>query len=29
VTEAVCCTGCRHCHLLEAGTVKETLEVPA
>jgi hypothetical protein len=29
VTEAVCCTGCRHCHLLEAGTVKHEFEVSA
>ena len=29
VTEAVCCTGCRHCHLLEAGTRKHALEVSA
>ena len=29
VTEAVCCTGCRHCHLLEAGTRRQALEVPA
>ena len=29
VTEAVCCTGCRHCHLLEAGTGRHALEVPA
>ena len=26
-TEAVCCIGCRHCHLLEAGVVKQELEV--
>jgi hypothetical protein len=25
VTEAVCCTGCRHCHLLEAGTRRHNL----
>ena len=29
ITEAVCCTGCRHCHLLEAETVKHAIEVPA
>jgi hypothetical protein len=29
VTEAVCCTGCRHSHLLEAGTVKRATEIPA
>ena len=29
ITEAVCCPGCRHCHLLEAGTAKHALEVPA
>ncbi len=28
VTEAVCCTGCRHCHLLEAGAYrKDAIEV--
>jgi hypothetical protein len=29
ITEAVCCAGCRHCHLLEAGIGKHMLEVPA
>jgi hypothetical protein len=27
LTEAVCCVGCRHCHLLEAGIRQEELEV--
>jgi hypothetical protein len=32
VTEGVCCVGCKHCHLLEAGAVveeREALEVMA
>jgi hypothetical protein len=29
VTEGVCCTGCRHVHLLEAAVAKEKVEVQA
>lgn len=29
ITEAVCCVGCRHCHLLEASVLQQEMEVPA